>query len=234
MKTVAIVLAGGKGSRMNSEIPKQYLPLCGKPVLYYSLKVFERSSVDDIVLVVGPEDIEYCRQNIVIRYGFKKVTRIVPGGKERYDSVINGLRAVRCLAEPQAVLIHDGARPCITQNLIERCIQDVLKYQACVAAVPIKDTVKLADADGFAQMTPDRNRVWQIQTPQVFILELIKNAYEVMIKDSDRGNITDDAMVVERYTPVKVKLTMGAYENIKITTPEDFALAEQLLKQEVE
>lgn len=245
MKKVAIVLAGGKGSRMKSEVPKQYMQLNGRPVLYYSLDVFEKSSIDEIILVSGPSEIEYCRCEIVDKYGFDKVTKIVPGGQERYHSVFNGLRAVLskavCMSEKikttaaygseqTVVLIHDGARPCISQEMIDRCLAETAKYHACVAAVPIKDTVKIADEAGFAQVTPDRSRVWQIQTPQVFDYSLIASAYEKMMSDPNRGNITDDAMVVEHYTSVKVKLTMGSYDNIKITTPGDLILAEQLLQ----
>lgn len=234
MKTVAIVLAGGKGSRMNQDVPKQYLPLCGKPVLYYALRAFENSSVDEILIVAGEKDLQYCRTEIVERYHFKKVTRIVPGGTQRYDSVLNGLRALSSRETPVTVLIHDGARPCISQSVIQRCMEDALKYQACVAAVPVKDTVKIADTNGFARRTPDRRSIWQVQTPQAFEFGLIKEAYEKMISDQERGVVTDDAMVVERYTSARVKLTMGAYDNIKITTPEDFMLAEQLLMQRQE
>lgn len=248
MRKVAIVLAGGRGSRMKSELPKQYIQLKGKPVLYYSLDAFEKSCVDEVILVSGVSEMEYCRCEIVDKYGFGKVTKILPGGQERYHSVFNGLCAVSSKTamsnadrpvsenkdEQTVVMIHDGARPCISQEIIDRCLADVIQYHACVAAVPIKDTVKIADEAGYAQVTPDRNRVWQIQTPQVFDYPLIKSAYERMISNQNRGNITDDAMVVEQYTPVKVKLTMGSYNNIKITTPGDLVLAERLLEHEKE
>lgn len=227
LKKTAIVLAGGKGSRMHSEIPKQYMNLKGKPVLYYSLATFENSCVDEIILVTGEEEMHQCKQEIVERYGFSKVAAVVCGGAQRYDSVMNGLGAIK---EPEGlVFIHDGARPLVSLEIIERCMQDAMQFQASVAAVPAKDTMKIADESGFAVETPDRNTLWQIQTPQVFDYKLIYSAYSKMVSDEDRGNITDDAMIIEKYTDKKVKLTMGSYSNIKITTPEDMILAEALL-----
>ncbi len=228
MKHVAIVLAGGKGSRMKSNIPKQYMQLGDKPVLYYALDAFEKSDVDAVVLVTGREEIEYCKYDIVERFDFKKVVDVVEGGAERYFSVLNGLRAV---GDCEYVYIHDGARPCVSLEVITRCMEEVQKYGAAVAAVPVKDTIKIANEDGFADSTPDRDTLWQIQTPQCFRYHMVKNAYEQMAADDNRGNITDDAMVVEKYTDHKVKLTMGAYENIKITTPEDISTALNFLNK---
>ncbi len=233
MKISAIVLAGGKGSRMNSDIQKQYLPLCGKPVLYYALQAFQRSSVDEIILVVGNGRIknmseeEYCKKELIDHYHFNKAKQVVIGGSERYNSVINGLKAIQ--NKTDYVLIHDGARPCITVELIERCIQDVVDYNACVAAVPVKDTIKMVDSKGYAASTPDRNTLWQIQTPQCFEYNLIQKAYDDMIIDTQKSNITDDAMVVERYSGNKVKMTYSSYKNMKITTPEDLQIAEAFL-----
>ncbi|MBQ4282550.1 MAG: 2-C-methyl-D-erythritol 4-phosphate cytidylyltransferase [Lachnospira sp.] len=228
MKHVAIVLAGGKGSRMNSDIPKQYMELMGKPVLYYSLKAFEESDIDAIVLVVGKGEIDYCRKNIVERYGIKKVVSVVEGGSERYYSVLNGLRAI---SGCDYVYVHDGARPCVSSGIIRKCLDEVQIYKACVAAVPVKDTIKVADDNGFAVETPDRSLLWQIQTPQCFEYSLVKYAYEAMAVDDNRGNITDDAMVVEKYTDARVKMTKSEYENIKITTPEDIMIAESFLNK---
>lgn len=233
MKISAIVLAGGKGSRMNNDIQKQYLPLCGKPVLYYALQAFQRSSVDEIILVVGNGRIknmseeEYCKKELIDFYHFNKAKQVVVGGSERYNSVINGLKAIQ--NKTDYVLIHDGARPCITVELIERCIQDVVDYNACVAAVPVKDTIKVVDSKGYAVSTPDRNTLWQIQTPQCFEYNLIQKAYDDMIIDTQKSNITDDAMVVERYSGNKVKMTYSSYKNMKITTPEDLQIAEVFL-----
>jgi len=203
VKRAAIILAGGRGSRMKSDIPKQYMDLAGKPVLYYSIKAFEQSLIDDIILVAGADDIDYCRREIVDKYGFSKVSEVVAGGSERYYSVLNGLRAVKCSGECY-VFIHDGARPCVTEQIIEKCSAEVENYKACVAAVPVKDTIKVADEDGYAKDTPPRNLLWQIQTPQCFEYNLVKNAYETMAADENRGIITDDAMVVEKYTDTKV------------------------------
>lgn len=239
-KTAAIVLAGGKGSRMNSELPKQYMELCKKPVIYYALDAFEKSCVDIIVLVTGDAVIDgmdektFCEKNIIERYGFGKVRSIVQGGKERYNSVFNGLRALSDSKDDiELVLIHDGARPCITTELIEKCIEDARQYKACVAAVPVKDTIKVSDERGFAKLTPDRKLLWQVQTPQSFDFNLIKEAYEKMISDPKRGNITDDAMVAERYTDIPVKFTMSSYKNIKITTPEDMMTAQIFLDEKI-
>lgn len=233
MKISAIVLAGGKGSRMNSDIQKQYLLLCGKPVLYYALQAFQCSSVDEIILVVGNGRIkniseeEYCKKELIDNCHFNKVKHVVIGDRERYDSVMNGLKAIQNKVD--YVLIHDGARPCITVELIEKCIQDVIKYNACVAAVPVKDTIKMVDSKGYAVSTPDRNTLWQIQTPQCFEYNLIQKAYHDMIIDKEKSNITDDAMVVEQYSGNKVKMTRSSYKNIKITTPEDLQIAKAFL-----
>ena len=171
----AIVLAAGKGSRMKSEVPKQFLELCGKPVLYYSLMTFEKSSVQDIILVTGKEDIEYCKQNIIDKYHFRKVKKIVEGGTERYWSVKNGLEAAK---GTEYVLIHDAARPCLTQDIIESSISEVQKMGACTVGVPVKDTIKVVDNNGFGIETPPRNSLWQIQTPQSFCYGDIVAAYK--------------------------------------------------------
>lgn len=177
----------------------------------------------------------YCIERIIKPYKFEKVIIVTEGGKERYNSVYNGLEALKKQGKvPDYVLIHDGARACITTDLIEKCICEAEKYKACVAAVPVKDTIKISDENGYAVNTPDRNTLWQIQTPQSFEYELIMDAYEKMIKDSARGNITDDAMVVEKYTSVRVKLTQSSYKNIKITTPDDIIIAESFIKNKLE
>lgn len=223
----AIVLAAGKGSRMHSDVPKQFLDLCGKPVLFYSLAAFEKSLVDDIILVTGKEDIEYCRRDIVDKYHFNKVKKIVAGGTERYWSVSNGLQAAK---GADYVLIHDAARPCLTQQIIKNSILEVLKTGACTVGVPVKDTIKLVDDNGFGIETPPRNYLWQIQTPQSFCYKVIMEAYEKMeqAKDTD---ITDDTMIVERYLGKKTKVILGDYCNIKITTGEDLFTAENFLKK---
>jgi 2-C-methyl-D-erythritol 4-phosphate cytidylyltransferase len=228
-KTVAIVLAAGSGKRMLSSIPKQYLQLDGKPILYYSLKTFEDSSVDEIILVVGKEDIDYCRKTIIEEYHFKKVSHIIVGGVERYHSVYQGLNAI---SFADYVLIHDGARPFVTVEMIERTIEQVVQHNACIVGVPTKDTIKLVDGHGTVIETPNRDKVWSIQTPQAFSFDIIIKAYR-MIMDNLVENITDDAMVVEHTMNYPIKLVMGSYRNIKITTPEDIQIGETLLKRPV-
>ena len=225
-KYAAIVLAAGSGKRMNSKVHKQYLIIQDRPVLYYSLKAFEDSAVDEIVLVVGKGEEEFCRKEIVDKYGISKVKAIVEGGKERYHSVFEGLKQT---SDADYVLIHDGARPLVNQDIIRRCMQEVQKYQACVVGMPVKDTIKIADEEGYAKQTPDRKNVWMIQTPQTFSYALIYEAYEEMLKTEDTA-ITDDAMVLERIKGKKSKLIEGSYRNIKITTPEDLLIANVYLQ----
>ena len=232
MKTTAIVLAGGRGKRMNSTVPKQFLMIKDKPVLYYSLKAFEDSFVDSVILVTSEDDREYCQKEIVDRYGFYKVDKIVTGGKERYHSVLNGIKAA---GECEYVFIHDGARPFVTQDMLERLLECVKENHACVAGMPVKDTIKIASEDGYIETTPKRELVWMIQTPQVFDYALIKKAYLILEKEEysllQKGiSITDDAMVVEMLVGESVKLVEGSYQNIKITTPEDLAIAEGFLE----
>ncbi|MGN0352366.1 MAG: 2-C-methyl-D-erythritol 4-phosphate cytidylyltransferase [Roseburia sp.] len=226
MNYTAIVLAAGSGSRMNTKVKKQYLLLEEKPILYYSLKAFEESAVTDIVLVVGHGEVEYCKKEIVERYQFKKVTAIVEGGKERYHSVFEGLKAIK---NTDYVLIHDGARPFVTNEILKRVMNSVVEYRACVVGMPVKDTIKIADENGYSKETPERKNVWMIQTPQCFEFGLIYEAYEKMLQKEDE-TITDDAMVLERVHGLPVKLIEGSYRNIKITTPEDLVIAEAYLK----
>lgn len=223
----AIVLAAGKGNRMRSEVPKQYLNLCGRPVLYYSLKAFEKSQVDDIILVVSGNDITYCMENIINKYHFNKVRAVVEGGDERYWSVKNGLTAA---VNAEYVLIHDAARPCLTDEIIERSIIEVMHSGACTVGVPVKDTIKVVDSDNFGVDTPARNTLWQIQTPQSFCYTDILKAYAKMEQSGD-VDITDDTMIMERYLNKKTKVIMGDYYNIKITTPEDLSVAEIFLQK---
>lgn len=225
-KYAAIVLAAGSGKRMNSQVHKQYLIIQDRPVLYYSLKAFEDSAVDEIVLVVGKGEEEFCRKEIVDKYGISKVKAIVEGGKERYHSVFEGLKQT---SDADYVLIHDGARPFVNQEIIRRCMLEVPEHQACVVGMPVKDTIKIADEGGYAKQTPDRKNVWMIQTPQTFSYALIYEAYEEMLKTEDTA-ITDDAMVLERIKGKKSKLIEGSYRNIKITTPEDLLIANVYLQ----
>lgn len=225
-RTAAIVLAAGKGSRMHMDIQKQYAEILGRPVIAHTLDSFEASEVDEIILVVGEGEIPFAREQIVERFGYKKVSRIVTGGKERYESVYEGLCAAQDITY---ALIHDGARAFITLELIAQCIRDVKRYDACVMAVPVKDTIKIVDEEQYSISTPDRSVMWQMQTPQCFRLSEIREAYRQMLENGDT-TMTDDAMVMEKYGSRRVKMIMGSYENIKLTTPGDFILGEAILQ----
>ena len=225
-KYTAVVLAAGSGSRMKSNVKKQFMDMLGRPLIYYALKQFEESSVDEIVLVTGEDAISYCKDEIVDAYGFSKVTKIVAGGKERYHSVYNALK----VAEGEYVLIHDGARAFIDQDIISRAMSGVEKYKACVIGMPVKDTIKVIDEEGYAVATPNRATLWQVQTPQCFVTEEILAAYEKMMASSQAG-ITDDAMVMEQHGCRKIKLLEGSYNNLKMTTPEDILVGETILKK---
>ena len=226
-RCTAIVLAAGQGKRMYSKIQKQFLEIGGKPILYYSMECFQKSPlIQDIILVTGEDMISYCQSEIVEKYGFTKVCKVTAGGKERYDSVYAGLL---CCQDTDYVYIHDGARPFVTEEMIQRGYEAVKRTNACVMGMPSKDTVKLADPSGYIKETPDRKIVWNIQTPQIFSYDLIRGAYE-SIRKKDMSNVTDDAMVVEQETGTKILLVEGSYQNIKITTPEDLAVAEAFLR----
>lgn len=231
-RAVAIVLAAGSGTRMGSNTKKQYMQIGGREIIYYSLEAFENSMVDEIVLVVSPGDADYCQKEIVERYGFEKVRRIVEGGRERYHSVANGLAQT---GDCDYIFIHDGARPLVNGEIIERAFRAVRDCSACVVGMPAKDTIKIADEEGNIASTPNRNLTWLVQTPQTFSSPLIKKAYAGLMEREEELRkaglaITDDAMVVETITGHKVRLIEGSYENIKITTPEDIITAENFLK----
>lgn len=230
-KIAAIVLAAGEGKRMGSGIPKQYMLIKSRPLVYYALKAFEESAVDEVILVTGEDEIDYCKEYIVDRYHFNKVTKIVPGGWERYASVYFGLEAIE---DADYVLIHDGARPMISAEDIEKSMQMVEQEDACVLATPVKDTIKIVKK-GYVTDTPDRDTLWAMQTPQSFSTELLRNAYIQLEtkqkKEKNVPNITDDAMIVEYMTGHKIRIIPGNYANIKITTPEDLTIAEMFLKK---
>ena len=236
MKTTAIVLAGGSGKRMNSAVKKQFIEIDGKPLLYYALKTFEDSFISEVILVASEEDKEYCKKEIIEKFNFTKVRKIVPGGKERYHSVANGIKAANVC---DYIFIHDGARPFVTVEILDRLLEEVKRNNACVAGMPVKDTIKIANEDGFIARTPRRDLVWTIQTPQVFSYELIDAAYKRLLEEEnsliEKGiSITDDAMVVETFFGEKVKLVEASYENIKVTTPEDISVSEAFLQQKKE
>ena len=232
----AIVLAGGSGNRMNSSTAKQYMELCGIPVVVHALKTFQLSElVDEIVLVIRKEDMEYAGAELVGKYGLTKVAQIIPGGKERFDSVWQGVQATAHFSfapdgeEQNVILIHDGARPFVSERMIRDSVAAALKYGACTVAVPVKDTIKVVNREGFGIDTPDRSSLYQVQTPQTFRREVIVEAHEHFHAEP-RPGITDDTMLVEEYLKKNIYIVEGDYRNLKITTPEDMILAEALLR----
>jgi 2-C-methyl-D-erythritol 4-phosphate cytidylyltransferase len=226
MKITTIIAAAGYGKRMQSPAGKQFLELAGKPILLHTLSVFnDCDSIDEIVLTISPEDLE--RANSLIKeHNFSKVRALVPGGEHRQDSVYNALLQVD--ENTDVVLIHDGARPLVTKELINRIAAEVKIYDAVIPGIPVKDTTKTVGADGMVKNTLDRSSLMSIQTPQAFKYKLIKEAYERGMKTGFIA--TDDARLVERLG-YPVKVIGGSNENIKITTPEDLAIAEAMLKK---
>lgn len=223
MKVSAIILAGGKGKRMKANISKQFIMLKDKPILYYTLYRFIKNPhVDNIVLVLPKDEIEYCKKNIIEKYNLK-IDFIVEGGAERQDSVYNGLKA---LEDTDIVLIHDGARPFVSNKIIEEGIQKAIEFGGAAPGVMPKDTIKIKDSNSFSKETLDRSTLVAIQTPQVFKFSEIIKCHEKIKKDNI--TVTDDTMVYEMYGN-KVYLYDGDYENIKITTPEDLLLGEKIL-----
>lgn len=227
IKSTVIIPAAGKGKRMNSKKSKQYIEILDKPILAYTIDAFEKcNNINNIILVVGKKEIEYVRDEIVEKYNFKKVIGIIEGGKERQDSVYEGIKEVP--HDTDIVLIHDGARPFINNHLINKAIINAHEYGACVLGVKVKDTIKVADNSYNIIDTPNRNKLWSVQTPQAFRKALINKSYEKA--KNDKFIATDDSMLVEKYSEVKVKIIEGAYFNIKITTNEDLIIANNFLK----
>lgn len=222
MKTSVIIVAAGVGKRMGSSIPKQFLELNGKPILHYTIDTFEKSVVNEIIIVTNKENIDYVKNEIALP--FKKVKAVVAGGSERQYSVYNGIKTVDKNCD--IVLIHDGVRPFVTQDNINDIIAETAENSCCVLGMPIKDTIKMCDENGFVSSTPQRSLVWQAQTPQAFKYDLILNAYEKAMSDDFLG--TDDSMLVERLG-YKIKMVKGSYQNIKITTPDDINIGNSIL-----
>lgn len=219
----ALILAGGRGKRMKSDISKQFIDIKGKPVLYYTIKRFmNNNNIDEIVLVLPKDEIDYCIKNVIEKYNLK-VDYIVEGGKERQDSVYNGLKVIN---NTDIVLIHDGARPFVSDEIIQKGIEFAIEHGAAAPGVIPKDTVKVIGEDSFSKETLERNALVYIQTPQVFRLNIIKECHERVNKD--KIVVTDDTMVVELYSN-KVYIYEGDYKNIKITTAEDIMVAESML-----
>ena len=204
---------------MGTKESKQYIHLGGMPIVVRTLAVFEQAAVvDEVVLVVGADDVAACEQ-ICAQYGLRKVRAVIAGGKERQHSVHEGLKRMTATW----VLVHDGVRPFVTEDVIVRSYEAAKRYGGAVAAVPVKDTIKSADSSGRVTATPDRSTLWAVQTPQAFERDALLKAHERALKDAYIG--TDDASVAE-YSGIPVQLVLGDYANIKITTPDDLAWAE--------
>lgn len=224
IKTSVIIPAAGQGTRMNAPINKQYLTLRGKPILSYTLDVFERCSlVDEIILVINKNEFKICRQQVLNPHSYSKI-KLVEGGSTRQKSVYEGLKKVS--PQTDIVLVHDGARPLIKEDIIVQSIYETIQHKATIVAVPAKNTIKVVEKDGFVEYTPNRDFLFEIQTPQTFTYDLLLDAHEKAIQEDVEG--TDDAFLVERMC-VPVKIVRGHYNNIKITTPEDLIIAESLI-----
>ena len=221
-----IIAAAGMSNRMGSKINKQFIWIEGKPILAHTVEKFEKCRyIDEIIIVSKEEEIEYCRKEIVRKYKFKKVSNIIRGGRERQDSVYNGILALN--EKSDIVLTHDGARPFVEIKNIEDGIKGVLEFGACVIGVPVTDTIKVVGQCNTIENTPDRTTIWAAQTPQCFLKTILIEGYDNAIKD--RYFATDDSSIVEKLG-YDVKMIMGSYKNIKITTPEDIIIAESLFK----
>ncbi|WP_317366778.1 2-C-methyl-D-erythritol 4-phosphate cytidylyltransferase [uncultured Tyzzerella sp.] len=215
-KNIVVIVCSGVGKRMNSDMPKQFININNKPIVCYTIDKFENcSSIDEIIIVTNKEYINYFRDDIIGIYKYKKIVAVIEGGKERLNSVYNGINYIK--DKDSIVAIHDGVRPFITEDEITNIIEKTKIYNACVLGVRAKDTIKICK-DGFIEDTPNRDNVWLASTPQVFKYSIIKEAYDYAINSGIF--VTDDASVVESFG-VKVKMVEGSYSNIKITTKED-------------
>lgn len=223
-----IIVAAGSGSRMKANINKQFIKLDDKEIITYTIeKFYNNENINDIVIVVKEGEAEFFKKEILDKYSFNNI-KIAYGGKERQDSVYNGIKALdkNC----KYVLVHDGARPFVNEEIINRLLEEVKKFKSVVVGVPVKDTIKVVNSNNDIVDTPNRSTLWSVQTPQAFDCNVIKRAYEDAFENDFYG--TDDAMLVERigYT---VKIIYGSYNNIKVTTPEDIDMGIQILKSNV-
>lgn len=222
----AIIAAAGQGKRMGGAVNKQYLMLLDKPVLAHTILKFEECGiVDEIIVVVHPEEKKYCEENIIGAYDFKKVSKVVSGGEERQQSIYNGLKSVK--PECDIVVIHDGARPFVTVKYIVDSVDEAIVHKAVGVGVPVKDTIKVVDEANHILYTPERKMLWAIQTPQVFEYALLLKAHEKAKEEGYLG--TDDTVLIEKIKQ-EVKMIMGGYDNIKITTPEDLSIGKAILE----
>lgn len=221
-----VIVAAGSGSRMKRDINKQFIKLDGKEIIAYTIEKFYKSEdIDDIVIVIKENEEKYFIENIINKYGFDNI-KIAYGGKERQDSVYNGIKKLNNNCE--IVLIHDGARPFVNEDIIKNSIEEAKENNAVVVGVPVKDTIKVVDSNGNIVDTPNRSLLWSVQTPQSFKYEIITKAYEYAYSNDYYG--TDDAMLVE-HIGYNVKMIEGSYDNIKITTEEDLHFGIQILNK---
>lgn len=226
MKVAAIIPAAGKGRRMGHPFPKHYIRLEDRPILAYTIEAFEKcTGVNQVFVVVMSGEEEYCLKEVVERYGFKKVLKIVIGGERRQDSVYNGIKELD--EDTDIVVVHDGVRPFVSPELINETVKLAMYVDGVVAALPVKDTIKEISPDGFIKGTPERESLWNAQTPQTFKKRIIEEAFERAFTDNFSG--TDESSLVERLGG-RVKIIEGSHENIKITTKEDLLLAEFILR----
>ncbi len=220
-----VIVAAGTGSRMKKDINKQFIKLKNKEIVAHTIEKFYNSeNIDDIVVVIREDEEKYFNKNIKEKYGFADI-KVAHGGNERQDSVFNGIKMLK--KECDVVLIHDGARPFVTDDIIKRSINKANENNAIVVGVKVKDTIKVVSDNGNIVDTPNRSYLWAVQTPQVFKYDIITKAYQDAYNNNYYG--TDDAMLVERIG-YNVKMIEGSYNNIKITTQEDLEFGEQILK----
>ncbi len=225
-KVTALIPAAGMGKRMGKGIAKQFLSLGGKPILAHTLLTFQKSpKINEIIPILSPKDIEFCLREIIETYRISKVKFVVEGGKERQDSVANGLEKLD--TETDIVLVHDGVRPFVTETMIRQCVEFAEKGECVSVGVPVKDTIKEVNVNGFVRKTLDRNVLWAVQTPQAFPCAILTAAHQTWRHEKQR--VTDDATLVEQ-TGHLVRMIPGSYDNIKITTPEDLLIAEEFLR----
>ena len=225
MQNIAIITAAGLGKRMNSTRPKQYLELSGRPILVHTLEKFASAgSIDGIIIVADRSSLTMVQDNILKKVPCKKIFKIVEGGAKRQDSVLAGLKELP--DGVKIVAVHDGVRPFITPELIDRSVKEAASHGACIVAIPVKDTIKRVDSEGRIIETVERAGLWRAQTPQTFRVDILKKAFDKAAADDFYG--TDEASLVERLER-EIYILSGDERNIKITTPEDLKIAKQFL-----